>query len=72
MAPSKAAKINFYLFACLQFVPMISSTSQRKSAVKLFTLGLVHMASTRQNAGKLKSPSLILASGLFIIGKIDN
>ena len=71
-ASGEASKINFYLFVCLQFVPTASPISQGKSTVKLCTLFLVHTAPTRRNAGKLKSPSLILASRLFFIGKIYN
>ena len=63
---------NLYLFTCLQFVPKTLPTSLGKSAVKLCTLCLVHTAPMRQNAGELKSPNLILASGLFFIGKIYN
>ena len=51
---------------------MTLPTSQGKLAVKLCTLVLEHMAPMRQNAGELKSPSLMLASELFIIGKINS
>lgn len=72
LAPGEAAKINLSLFTFLQFAPKASQTSQGKSAVKLCTLVQVHMASTRRNAGELKPLSLMLASGLFIIGKINS
>ena len=57
----KINKINLDLFPYLQFALMASPTSQGKPAVKLCTLFLGHTAPTRQNAGELKSPSLILA-----------
>ena len=72
LAPSEATKIKLYLFTCLQFALMASSTSQGKLAVKLCTPVLEHTVLMRQNAGELKSPSLMLASGLFIIGKINS
>ena len=72
LAPGEATKIKLYLFTFLQFALMASSTSQGKLAVKLCTPVLEHTAQTRRNAGELKSPGLMLASRLFIIGKINS
>ena len=61
-----------FLHVYMQFARMTLPTSQGKLAVKLCTPVLEHTALMRQNAGELKSPSLMLASGLFIIGKINS